>query len=69
MSFKKNLIHKKNINNLINEKKNYLTKVYNISIEYLELRNKSNLKKTYKIKNSKLFIAYYMKKIRFIDNF
>jgi pantoate--beta-alanine ligase len=69
ISFKKNLIHKKNINNLIKEKKDYLTKLYDISIEYLELRNKSDLKKTNKIKNSKLFIAYYLKKIRFIDNF
>ena len=50
-------------------KKNYLIKFYNISIEYLELRNKIFLKKTNKIKNSKLFIAYYLNKIRLIDNF
>ncbi len=67
--FKKNLFKKKNIQKLIKLKKNLLEKLYNINIEYLELRNKFNLKKTNKINNSKLFIAYYINKIRLIDNF
>ena len=33
------------------------------------MRNKFNLKKDTNIKNSKIFIAYYIKKIRLIDNF
>ena len=41
----------------------------NINIEYLELRNKKNLKISNTIQNSKLFIAYYINKIRLIDNF
>ena len=68
--FKKNLIKKNNVDNLIKKKKDYLSKSYNITIEYLELRNKINLKKTNKIvKGSKLFIAYYLNKVRLIDNF
>ena len=50
-------------------KKNQMSKLYNIKIEYLELRNKKDLKIINKIKNSKLFIAYYLDKIRLIDNF
>ena len=41
----------------------------NIKIEYLELRNKFDLKKTLKIKNSKVFIGYYVNDVRLIDNF
>ena len=67
--FKSNLVKKKNIKNLIASKKDYLIKSFNLSIEYLELRNKNSLKKTNKFKNSKLFIAYYINKIRLIDNF
>lgn len=69
ISFKKSLVTKKNVKNMLSLKKKYLIKFYNISIEYLELRNKFNLKKTNSFKNSKLFIAYYIKKIRLIDNF
>ena len=46
-----------------------LSKKYNLNIEYLELRNKKNLKETNNIKFSNLFVAYYLKKIRLIDNF
>ena len=49
--------------------KGNISKFFNISIDYLELRNIYNLKKTNKIKNSKLFIAYQINKIRLIDNF
>ena len=57
ISFKKNLIKKKNVKELIINKKNELKKIYNISIDYLELRNKSNLQSSSKIKNSKIFIG------------
>ena len=69
ISFKKNLMRKKNVKELIINKKNELKKIYNISIDYLELRNKSNLQSSSKIKNSKIFIAYYIGKVRLIDNF
>jgi pantoate--beta-alanine ligase len=67
--FKKYLKKKKNINKLVNIQKKKLSKIFNIKIEYLELRNKINLKKTNKLKSSKLFVAYYINKIRLIDNF
>ena len=42
---------------------------FNIKLDYLELRNKFNLKVSNKVKNSKLFVAYYINKVRLIDNF
>ena len=69
LSFKKKLLKKKNIKNILIDKKNELSKLYNITIEYLQLRNARNLKSSNKIKNSKIFIAYYLNKIRLIDNF
>jgi Panthothenate synthetase len=53
----------------LNKKKDKLANIYNIDIEYLELRNITNLKKTNNIKNSKIFIAYYLNNVRLIDNF
>ena len=41
----------------------------NIKIEYLELRNKNNLSKSFTKKNLKLFICFYINKVRLIDNF
>ena len=67
--FKKKLNRIKNIKKILNVKKNELKKLYNINIEYLELRNMINLKRTNYIKYSKLFIAYYLNKVRLIDNF
>ena len=69
ISFKKKLNRVKNIKKLLQNKKEQLNKIYNVNIEYLELRNMINLKKTNKIKYSKLFIAYYLNKVRLIDNF
>ena len=67
--FKKKLMKKKNILNLINLKIKELNNLKDVKIEYLELRNKNTLKKSFQRKNSKIFIAYYIKKIRLIDNF
>ena len=67
--FKKSLVTKTNLNKLLKEKKSELTKLYNIKIDYLDLRNLNNLKISKKTKNSKLFIAYYLNKIRLIDNY
>ena len=38
-------------------------------IDKEELRNKKNLQSTNRIKNAKIFIAYYINKVRLIDNF
>ena len=67
--FKKKLLNKKNLNDLIFMKKNELKKEYDIKIDYLELRNTKNLRLTNKIKNAKIFVAYFINKIRLIDNF
>jgi pantoate--beta-alanine ligase len=67
--FKKKLLKKKNLKDLIFMKKNELKKKHNIKIDYLELRNTKNLRLTNKIKNAKIFIAYYINKVRLIDNF
>ena len=67
--FKKRLLKKKNLKNLIFMKKNELKKNYDIKIDYLELRNVKNLKLTNKITNAKIFIAYYINKVRLIDNY
>ena len=39
-----------------------------VKLEYLELRDKHTLSKNCKKSNFKIFISYYYKKIRFIDN-
>ena len=67
--FKKELLKKKNLKNLISIKKNELIKKYRIKIDYLELRNTKNLSLTNKIKNAKIFIAYYINDVRLIDNY
>ena len=68
-NFKNKLNKTRNIKDLISIKREEFTHFKNIKIEYLELRNKLTLKKTTKIKNSKIFIAYYIKNVRLIDNF
>ena len=67
--FKKKLLKRKNLKDLIFMKKNELRNKYHIKIDYLELRNTKNLRLTNKIKNAKIFIAYYINKVRLIDNF
>ena len=56
-----------------NTKKTYLLQSIksnsDIKIEYLELRNKNNLSPFFNKKNLKLFVCFYIKKVRLIDNF
>ncbi len=68
INFKKNLPKIKDLKKIVSNQKIKLSQLYNINIEYLELRNEKNLKATSKTKNSKLFIAFYLDKIRLIDN-
>ena len=42
---------------------------FDIKIDYLEIRKKNNLKSSLNIRNSKIFIAYFINKVRLIDNF
>ena len=67
---------KKKINNnkqqskkLIHQLKEDLIKKYNIKIEYLECRSITNLNTNITTSSFKLFIAYYINKVRLIDNF
>ncbi len=72
ISFKKKINNKekiKKIEKILNIKKKELDKMFDISIEYFDLRNKFNLKKSKKTKDSRLFIAYYLNNVRLIDNF
>lgn len=65
----KSLISKTNsINGFLKFKKKYLMEKYKIKIDYLEIRNIKTLKNSSSFKNSKIFIAYYINKIRLIDN-
>ena len=64
-SLKRNLSNKKNLSNMILKFNN----LNNIKIEYLEIRNKNDLSKNYNKNNLKIFLAYYNKKVRLIDNF
>ena len=63
-SLKKNKIQ----NYLLNKKKE-LQKKFNIKIDYLEIRNEKNLTTLTKNKKIRLFVAYYINKVRLIDNF
>ena len=69
MNIKKKFKKKDNFNNILYYKKKELSKLYNVKIEYLEFRNIKNLKLSNKLKNSKIFLAYYLNKVRLIDNF
>jgi len=66
--FKNRLKNKKNILKLLQQKRNDLNKLFDVKVEYLELRNFKNLKFSTKTQNSKLFIAYFINKVRLIDN-
>jgi len=54
---------------LIHATKKDLVKEFKIKIDYLECRNIVSLSKNIHDKTFKLFIAYYLNKVRLIDNF
>jgi pantoate--beta-alanine ligase len=59
----------KNINKFLQKAKIKLEKFLNIKIEYLENRSVKNLSISNNYRNSKIFLSYYFKGIRLIDNF
>ena len=69
IAFKKNIKKIRVSTQVINRKKSELSKLFKIKIQYLELRNVINLKLSNKIKNSKIFVAFFIGKVRLIDNF
>jgi pantoate--beta-alanine ligase len=66
---KKILLNKNKSKKLMQIFKKELVKEFNIKIEYLECRNIINLSTNIKTKPFKIFIAYYLKNVRLIDNF
>ena len=65
---KKNIKKQKKVSKYLKTKVKEIMKNHKIKIEYLELRNINNLEKSNKFINSRLFIAYYINKVRLIDN-
>ena len=66
---KLNKINYKKTKKLVGKLKNNLQEKFNIKIEYLECRNLINLGTNIKNKPFKLFVSYYLNKVRIIDNF
>ena len=66
---KSSLKQNNKIHNNILIKKKELQKKFNIKIDYLEVRNEKNLTTLTKNKKIRLFVAYYINKVRLIDNF
>ena len=46
-----------------------INKMKNIKLEYLQIRNQNNLLNKFNKINFKIFVSYYNKNIRLIDNF
>ena len=62
-------INRNNLSVLLKQNIKKLENLYKIKIDYLEFRNEKNLK-IYKLRGkSRLFVAYYLKKVRLIDNY
>lgn len=59
----------KKINKLIQEVKKSLIKKYHVRFEYIECRNLNTLTTNLDNKPFKIFVAYYLKNVRLIDNF
>ncbi len=68
VNIRKNIHNQKNIFNFLKKQKKQLEINYRIKIDYLELRKEKNLKLAINDNNSRLFIAYYLNKVRLIDN-
>ena len=69
INFKRSLIKKENIQEILSSKKLEMEKNFDVKIEYLEARREKDLSITNNIKKSRIFIAYYLDKVRLIDNF
>jgi len=69
LNLKNKIKYRKNINQFLQKTKKDFERMFNIKIEYLENRNINDLSISNKYLGSKIFLAYYYKKIRLIDNF
>ena len=66
---KNKIKYTKNINQFLKKTKKDFERFFNIKIEYLENRNTDDLSLSNKYSGSKIFLAYYYKDVRLIDNF
>ena len=69
LSLKKSIINHKNISKFLYESKKNIENTFKIKIEYLENRKVKNLEISNNYYESKIFLSYYFKGIRLIDNF
>jgi len=69
IKLKRNLVKNKKIKQNLRIQMKYFEKFLKIKIEYLELRSIKNLKISNTVRNSRLFVAYYIDNVRLIDNF
>ena len=69
LKFKQKLSKNFNKINQIKKIKDEINKIANIDLEYLEIRNKFDLSKKINKHSFKIFVAYYNKNVRLIDNY
>ena len=69
LNLKNKIKYTKNINQFLQKTKKNFERSFNIKIEYLENRNIKDLSISNEYHGSKLFLAYYYKNVRLIDNF
>jgi len=69
LNLKNKIKNIKNINQFLKKTKKDFEKLFNIKIEYLENRNTNDLSLSNNYNRSKIFLAYYYKDVRLIDNF
>ena len=69
LNLKNKIKHTKSINQFLQKTKKDFERLFNIKIEYLENRNTNDLSLSNKYNGSKIFLAYYYKDVRLIDNF
>ena len=69
IKLKRNLTNSKKIKQNLRIQMKYFEKLLKIKIEYLELRSIKNLKISNNVRDSRLFVAYYIDNVRLIDNF
>ena len=69
LKFKQKLSKNFNKINQIKKIKDEINKIANIDLEYLEIRNKFDLSKKINKYRFKIFVAYYNKNVRLIDNY
>jgi pantoate--beta-alanine ligase len=68
IKLKKEMPTNSKINKYLMYKKKFLIKKYPVKIEYLENRNIQNFRRSNVLRNSRIFFAYYLNKVRLIDN-